>query len=466
MRDMLAASLQSTREMFLSQYGERVPMDTDRYSGCYVGEMWLALSETAICVTLHMRVSSSLKLAVKIRDEYNEVKDLPPPRPAQPGTAAAPVTAAASKATVAPMDVTTGASAPTTKVDRPAIAKVAASLRQDDSVEITTTIEDVIPLAENKVAQSKARQAASAPDASNALVLHTGSGTAASQALVDIRAGLPRARKVVQPEWHAPWKLMRVITGGHKGWVTGLTVDVSNEWFVSGSADRTIKIWYAPCVTHLDDACGDMHLYDVVHLSAFSSNMLRVVLVLHTCYPRDLASGSLKLTLTGHVNTVQAVTVSDRHPYLFSVGLDKKVICWDLEQNKAIRSYHGHLSGVYSVALHPTLDLLITGGRDSTARVNTASPRCPTVVECSDRCAVAYFSVVLFRQVWDIRTKSQVHVLAGHTDTVASLVTQSTEPQVITGSHDSTIRLWDIASGRTVSTLTHHKKSSTLTSSR
>jgi pleiotropic regulator 1 len=42
---------------------------------------------------------------------------------------------------------------------------------------------------------------------------------------------------------------------------------------------------------------------------------------------------------------------------------------WDLEQNKTVRQYHGHLSGVYSMALHPTLDLLVTGARDSTARV-------------------------------------------------------------------------------------------------
>lgn len=31
--------------------------------------------------------------------------------------------------------------------------------------------------------------------------------------------------------------------------------------------------------------------------------------------------------------------------------------------------------------------------------------------------------------------------------------------QVITGSHDSTIRLWDLRSAKTMSTLTYHKKS-------
>lgn len=44
-------------------------------------------------------------------------------------------------------------------------------------------------------------------------------------------------------------------------------------------------------------------------------------------------------------------------------------IGWDLEYNKVIRSYHGHLSGVFSLKIHPTLDVLVTGGRDAVARV-------------------------------------------------------------------------------------------------
>ncbi|RUO96213.1 WD40-repeat-containing domain protein, partial [Jimgerdemannia flammicorona] len=83
----------------------------------------------------------------------------------------------------------------------------------------------------------------------------------------------------------------------------------------------------------------------------------------------DLASGTLKLSLTGHISTVRGLAVSSRHPYLFSCGEDKMVKCWDLEQNKVIRHYHGHLSGVYSLSLHPTLDVLVTSGRDATARV-------------------------------------------------------------------------------------------------
>ena len=64
-----------------------------------------------------------------------------------------------------------------------------------------------------------------------------------------------------------------------------------------------------------------------------------------------------------------SAAISDRHPYMFTVGEDKLVKCWDLETNKVMRHYHGHLSAVYSCALHPTLDVLCTGGRDSSVRV-------------------------------------------------------------------------------------------------
>ncbi|TSL54339.1 Pleiotropic regulator 1 [Bagarius yarrelli] len=147
----------------------------------------------------------------------------------------------------------------------------------------------------------------------------------------------------------------RVISG-HLGWVRCLAVEPGNQWFVTGSADRTIKIW-------------------------------------------DLASGRLKLSLTGHISTVRGVAVSSRSPYLFSCGEDKQVI----------RHYHGHLSAVYDLDLHPTIDVLVTCSRDATARV------------------------------WDIRTKANAHTL--------------------TGSHDTTIRLWDLIAGKTRATLTNHKKS-------
>ena len=112
------------------------------------------------------------------------------------------------------------------------------------------------------------------PGSSNALVLSqkqhgtTHSPAGQTKSLIQ-RPNMTQPR----PEWHAPWKLMRVISG-HIGWVRALAVEPNNQWFASGAGDRTIKIW-------------------------------------------DLASGSLRLTLTGHISAVRGLAVSPRHPIPF-----------------------------------------------------------------------------------------------------------------------------------------------------
>ena len=44
-------------------------------------------------------------------------------------------------------------------------------------------------------------------------------------------------------------------------------------------------------------------------------------------------------------------------------------------------------------------------------------------------------------QVWDMRSKNQIHVLGGHTNTVGALLTQAIDPQVITGGMDSQVKV-------------------------
>ncbi|KAL7718129.1 Pre-mRNA-splicing factor PRP46 [Entamoeba marina] len=133
----------------------------------------------------------------------------------------------------------------------------------------------------------------------------------------------PTTKSVNNP--HPSWKLKRVLCG-HKGWVSSIAFDASNEWFATGSHDEMIKIW-------------------------------------------GLIKGDLRLTLTGHIGAVKALKISPRHPYLFSAGEDKTVKCWDLESNRVVKHYHGHLSGVYCLDLHPSMDVIATGGRDSVVRL-------------------------------------------------------------------------------------------------
>lgn len=230
-----------------------------------------------------------------------------------------------------------------------------------------------------------------------------------------------------RPSWHPPWKMFRGISG-HLGWVRSVAVDPSNEWFATGSADRTVKIW-------------------------------------------DLASGRLRLTLTGHISAVRGIAISSRHPYMFTVGEDKTVKCWDLEQNKVIRNYHGHLSGVYCVSLHPSLDVLMTGGRDSTIRVWDIRTRAQVFVLGSHRDTVnAVFTQAVDPQIvsasvdstirlWDLAAGKCSGILTNHKKGVRALARNPREFSFASASADN-IKTWALPDGRFMRNLSgeHHEK--------
>jgi len=207
---------------------------------------------------------------------------------------------------------------------------------------------------------------------------------------------------------------MRVISG-HLGWVRAVAVEPGNEWFATGSADRTIKLW-------------------------------------------DLASGTLKLTLVGHISSPRALAISKRHPYLFSCAEDKMVKCWDLEYNKTIRSYHGHLSGVYAMALHPTIDVLVTGGRDSTARVwdirTKSQVHClgshgNTVVSLLAQATdpqILSGSMDMTIKMWDLKAGKCMGTLTNHKKGIRSMVLHPREYTFASGSADN-VKKWRLPQG-------------------
>lgn len=352
--------------------------------------------------------SHKAKIASKIiGSEYGHVKDLPP--------------IANQKALIQSEHERTKDEGDEPLLKKAKLNEPEVTISDDVSVPSDVTIDSVI----SDLAMSK-KSSTNTTTVSNGIVEYKGANSSALANVIPVnqtRLALSQFQQFKKPKWHPPWKLKTVIAG-HLGWVRSIAIEPGNEWFCTGSADRTIKIW-------------------------------------------DLASGTLKTSFTGHVSTVRGLVVSDRHNYLFSCGEDKMVKCWDLEQNKAIRYYHGHLSGIYGIALHPKLDLLVTTGRDSTCRVwdirtksevhvltghtNTVTSVLtqtsdPQVITGSEDSTV---------KLWDLGMGKCVTTLTHHKKGVRAMQMHPTEFTFASASTDN-IKKWKFPHGEFISNFTGH----------
>eukprot|EP00731_Ephydatia_muelleri_P031306 Em0022g820a len=374
-------SLKRTHDMFLCQEGQAIPEDE------------LALKQKALC---------------KIQDEHFLVKNMP--NVGEPAIRAIQRTPESNRQDGG---VVVMGGHPYPNAPGVLLSKETAAVPRSLTEEVVERVRDEAIMAD-KPPPMGASLADMLGDSSQSLVLSKG-----TQQLV------PRkALQTIKPRWHPPWKLMRVISG-HLGWVRCISVDPSNEWFATGSNDRTIKLW-------------------------------------------ELASGRLKLTLTGHISTVRGLAVSPRHPYLFSAGEDKQVKCWDLEYNKVIRHYHGHLSGVYSLSLHPTIDVLVSGSRDATARVwdirtkacvHTLAGHTNSVADILTQAAnpqVVTASHDSTIRLWDLAAGKTKAVLTNHKKSVRALALHPNEFSFASASPDN-IKVWKFPDGNFLQNLTGHQ---------
>lgn len=176
-----------------------------------------------------------------------------------------------------------------------------------------------------------------------------------------------RTPSIPKPQWHPPWKLYRVVSG-HLGWVRCLAVEPANEWFATGSNDRIIKIW--------DLASGKLKLSLTGHISAvrglaisprqpylFSCGEDKQV----KCW--DLEYNKVIRHYHGHLSGVYAIALHPTIDILVTGGRDSTARVWDMRTKANIHSLAGHTNTVASVQCQATEPQVMTGSHDCTIRL-------------------------------------------------------------------------------------------------
>ncbi|KRX76925.1 F-box/WD repeat-containing protein 7 [Trichinella sp. T6] len=267
----------------------------------------------------------------------------------------------------------------------------------------------------------------------------------------------------VELNWRRGSPIRELFLRGHDEHVI-TCLQVWNGRIVSGSDDDTLKVW---CTATGKVMCNPTVASDTT------------VVVRFQCL----------LTLTGHSGGVWSSQVSEDGSRIVSGSTDRTVKVWDSETGECIHTLYGHTSTVRCLALKG--NILVSGSRDSNLRVwNIDTGECIRVfyghlaaVRCvqfdGKRVVSGAYDYTI--KVWDISTPSDlpVHTLLGHTNRVYSLqvfffavckITKivavdwycclqfdSERDLVISGSLDTSIKVWEIVNGRCIYTLVGHQ---------
>jgi len=163
----------------------------------------------------------------------------------------------------------------------------------------------------------------------------------------------------------------------------------------------------------------------------------------------EVATGRELRTLTGHTDWVTSVAFSPEGNLLVSGSRDKTIKVWDVASGRELRTLVGHSAGVSSVAFSPD-GLLLASGSELFPRYDQA-PNAST----SARRQVPSGTIDTTVKLWDVASGRELRTLVGHSAGVSSVAFSPDGRLVVSSSTgDETIRLWEVATGRMLRTLT------------
>ena len=210
---------------------------------------------------------------------------------------------------------------------------------------------------------------------------------------------------------------------GHAGVVNSVAFSPDGKRLVTGSHDKTAKVWDAQTGKEIFTCKG--HTSAVLSVS-ISPDGRRIATGSEDKTARlwDAQTGKALLTLNGHAGVVKSVTFSPDSKRLVTGSWDHTAKVWNAITGQELFTLKGHDNSVNSVAYSPDGTRIATSGGDNTVKV------------------------------WDAATGKALNtLLVGAADSVAFV---SDSKHLVISGNGETVYVWDVAAGRILRGLRGH----------
>jgi Prp8 binding protein len=160
--------------------------------------------------------------------------------------------------------------------------------------------------------------------------------------------------------------------------------------------------------------------------------------------------------LTGHKGAVLDIRWSRDSSVVFSASADMMLASWDLETGLRIRRHVGHEEVINCLDVtRRGQEMLVSGSDDGyigiwdprqKAAVDFLETEFPVTAVALAEAGTEIYSGGIDNdiKVWDVRKKAVAYSMLGHADTITSLEVSPDSQYLLSNSHDSTVRTWDI----------------------